>query len=451
MDEYFCPNCGAILNDQYGFDPSCGTWTCTACGKHLMDDDVYEGDTFEGVAWYCDNCGTLLNRQPGFSDSYGSWTCTECGHKNGTTEEDIIDDTVCCPNCGSSLNNQSCFDKYYNDWTCTSCGAHLHHSYSDDEYTVVEENKPTCPQCGSILTDQWGFSKYDNEWKCSSCGAQLRHDYSDEDYSVVEKKGPECPRCGATLKDQFCFNDYEEDWECTECGAHLHHDYSCDPYIVIEEDNEDDSANSKVQNSSAECDTPKRNLTLNVPSGRNKIPDSELRKQRIKAFLFKRKKVQIGFNYFDLLGKDVDDVQTALHNRAFKNIKVVPVKDICEGSPYRVGDVAKIEIGGVSRFEASDTLPYDTDIIIAYHEKKEITIPFSARSFHKHNYVEVGDRLQELGFTEIYERPIEDLVTGWIKKNGSVERVIIDGNDAFKKNSVYTYDVKIVIEYHTFK
>ena len=82
MDEYFCPNCGAILNDQLGFDPDAGTWTCTECGTHLMDDDVYEGDSFEGVAWYCDNCGALLNRQAGFSDTSGTWTCTECYHSN---------------------------------------------------------------------------------------------------------------------------------------------------------------------------------------------------------------------------------------------------------------------------------------------------------------------------------------------------------------------------------
>ena len=69
MDEYFCPNCGATLNDQPGFNPDGGTWTCTACGKLLMDDDVYDGDTYKGVAWLCDKCGALLNRQSGFSDS----------------------------------------------------------------------------------------------------------------------------------------------------------------------------------------------------------------------------------------------------------------------------------------------------------------------------------------------------------------------------------------------
>ena len=56
MDEYFCPNCGAILNDQYGFAPDGGTWRCTECGELLVDDDVYNGDSFEGIAWYCDSC-----------------------------------------------------------------------------------------------------------------------------------------------------------------------------------------------------------------------------------------------------------------------------------------------------------------------------------------------------------------------------------------------------------
>ncbi len=87
--EYFCPHCGATLNDQPGFDPKKGTWTCDICGQMLMDDDVFNGDTYDGVAWYCDNCGALLNRQDGFSDSYGTWICSECGYENGITDEDI--------------------------------------------------------------------------------------------------------------------------------------------------------------------------------------------------------------------------------------------------------------------------------------------------------------------------------------------------------------------------
>ena len=167
MDEYFCPNCGSTLNDQTGFDPDNGTWTCTVCGKLLMDDDVYEGDTYEGVAWFCDKCGSLLNRQHGFSDIYSSWTCTECGYRNSTTEDDIIhsEDEINCPNCGSRLNDQICYSKYSDDWTCASCGKKLHRDYGDEEYTVVEEHddRLTCPNCGSILEQQFCYSKYSDE------------------------------------------------------------------------------------------------------------------------------------------------------------------------------------------------------------------------------------------------------------------------------------------------
>ena len=131
MDEYFCPNCGAILNDQYGFAPDGGTWRCTECGELLVDDDVYNGDSFEGIAWYCDSCGALLNRQCGFSDSYGSWTCTECGHHNRISEDDIVSEEqieFSCPNCGVALDFQPGFNKYDDDWECSP---HTHHSNHD--------------------------------------------------------------------------------------------------------------------------------------------------------------------------------------------------------------------------------------------------------------------------------------------------------------------------------
>lgn len=462
MDEYFCPNCGATLNDQYGFDPSCGTWTCTSCGKLLMDDDVYEGDSYEGVACFCDGCGALLNRQSGFSDSYGSWVCTECGHRNGTTEDDIVDDSFSCPKCGSTLNDQWGFNKYSNDHECSSCGAKLHHSYSDDEYSIVEEdNGPECPNCGARLKDQFCFADYKDDWECTECGAHLHHSYSSDPYSVVEEdKGPECPNCGARLKDQFCFSDYEDDWECTECGAHLHHNYSSDPYEVIEDDEDDDeddedcsdfSGSSSYVPPSYSPPSKPHYAEPSRPKNEKKLPDGDLRKQRIIAFLFKRKKIHINYSYMDLLGKHIDDVETMLVNQAFNNIKKVPIKDVYVDSPYSVGQVEQVVIQGSSYFNKGDSISYDAEIVITYHVKREITIPFTERSLRKLNYVDVGDKLQELGFTEIYERPIRDLVTGWITKDGSVEKVTIGNVYPFKKNSVFAYDTKITIEYHKFK
>lgn len=88
--EYFCPNCGAILDDQPGFDPGPGTWTCQKCGKLLMDEDVYEGDRYKGVAWFCEQCGVLMNRQEGFTDTLDTWICTNCTHANKIADSEII-------------------------------------------------------------------------------------------------------------------------------------------------------------------------------------------------------------------------------------------------------------------------------------------------------------------------------------------------------------------------
>lgn len=417
MDEYYCPNCGATLNDQDGFDPDKGTWTCTSCGKLLMDDDVYDGDTYQGVAWFCDNCGALLNKQSGFSDSYGSWVCTECGHRNGTTEDDIIDEGPECPNCGASLNKQFCFADYQDDWECTECGAHLHHSYSSDPYTVVEEDD-----------------------------------------------GPKCPNCDASLKGQSCYSEYNDDWECTECGAHLHHSYSSDPYELVDEDDVDsgddsDSTAYVPPNYSSHSYSPPRSYSddhikysekPHIKKEKRK-PENELRKQRIKAFFFKRKKINMSYDNCDLLGKDIDTVETLLYNQAFNNIKKIPIKDIYVNSSYRVGQVEQIVINGSSYFCEGDPIPYDAEIILTYHVKREIVLPFSEKSLRRMNYITAGDKLQDLGFTEIYERPIRDLVTGWLVKDGSVEKVTIGSVYPFKKNSVFTYDAKIVIEYHTYK
>ena len=470
MDEYFCPNCGAILNDQSGFDPSYGVWTCTECGQGLMDDDIYYGNKFTGIVWYCDECNALLNKQEGFSDSFGVWICTECGHANGTTEDDIInnDKKHLCPECGSDLEDQWCFNEYEDDWTCTSCGAHLHHNYSSEEYSVVEDEKEEqrfeCPNCGDSLADQWDFDESEDDWTCTSCGAYLHRYACDDEYSVVEdeeeKRRFECPNCGAALAFQMCYSKYEDDWTCTSCGAHLHRDSCFDEFCIVEEDNceEEDcekdyfGKNSDASHSNSNCDSSKAKTCRNTWLGIvQKLPDRELRKKRIIAFFFKRKRIGIGYDYKEFLRADYEAVCIALHNRGFNNIKTIAVKDIYVGSKLDVGEVEKVTVGDRDSFIASDEIKYDTEIIITYHEKREIEVPFSSRLLHKKDHIEVFGLLKALGFTEVYELAIKDLTTGWIKRDGSVEKVTIGGNDSFKKNTIHQYDVKIVIEYHTFR
>lgn len=89
-DEYFCPHCGAILNEQNGFDPENDTWTCTECGTLLTDEDFFDEEE-NGVVWYCKNCGAILNKQDGFSKYDSSWMCQECYEDNELDESQIYE------------------------------------------------------------------------------------------------------------------------------------------------------------------------------------------------------------------------------------------------------------------------------------------------------------------------------------------------------------------------
>lgn len=330
-DEYFCPNCGAVLNDQYGFDPSRGTWTCSCCGKHLMDGDIYDGDLYEGVAWYCDNCGALLNRQPDFSDIYSTWTCTECGYSNSITESDIYESEEAYESRRNSLN-------------------------------------PLAELLSTLI--ETGFAVHSQKRK----------------------------------------QEREEEVEHQAEAERLRQE------------------RQKVQ-----------------------MAKNRLRRKRAMAFLFKGRKVAIHYDCEELMGQDISFVISALTDDAFSNITTVAIKDVYEGSNCSVGKVEQVSINGSSSFSKGDMIPYNAEITVAYHDKKEIIIPFSERSLRKMNYVLAGDKLQGLGFTQIYEKPIRDLTTGWIKKNGAVEKITIGGLSHFKENSVFAYDVNITIEYHTFK
>ncbi|SCW45309.1 hypothetical protein SAMN02910456_01186 [Ruminococcaceae bacterium YRB3002] len=87
--EFFCTNCGAVLNDMPGFNPDLNYFFCEDCGTLLYGDDIYDGERFPGVIWFCDECDDCLSLQDGFSDLNDKWICEHCGYENSITEDDI--------------------------------------------------------------------------------------------------------------------------------------------------------------------------------------------------------------------------------------------------------------------------------------------------------------------------------------------------------------------------
>ena len=178
--------------------------------------------------------------------------------------------------------------------------------------------------------------------------------------------------------------------------------------------------------------------------------EKHLRKIRMKALFLNKKNLQIDFSTGDLIGEHYEKVVAELKETGFNNYKAVPYKDICPNNNYFVGEVAQVVINGQTWVEDGALIPYDAEIIVTYHVKKEIVFPYSPRKVTKRNYEELVQELFDLGYTEIYTKEIDDLTTGWIIKDGSVEKISIGGDSFFKKGTAFEYDVEIVIEYHTF-
>ncbi len=80
----------------------------------------------------------------------------------------------------------------------------------------------------------------------------------------------------------------------------------------------------------------------------------------------------------------------------------------------------------------------------------QIQAPDSGSSFKGENYKDVKTQFELAGFRNIELEPIEDLVIGFLKKDGDVESVSIDGKTDFIKGDWFTDDSKILIRYHTF-
>ena len=92
-------------------------------------------------------------------------------------------------------------------------------------------------------------------------------------------------------------------------------------------------------------------------------------------------------------------------------------------------------------------------MLINHHNEQidgKIRVNYSASDFEGSNYEEVVSQLEKQGFTNITTIPVDDLITGWVTKDGEVEKVEIDGYSTFSSSSRFLPDVEIVVTHHTF-
>lgn len=80
----------------------------------------------------------------------------------------------------------------------------------------------------------------------------------------------------------------------------------------------------------------------------------------------------------------------------------------------------------------------------------EITLPASSTEYKGSNYVQVVKDMKNMGFSNIETIAQNDLITGWITKDGDVASISINGDYDFDEDDIFPKDAKIVITYHAF-
>ncbi len=162
------------------------------------------------------------------------------------------------------------------------------------------------------------------------------------------------------------------------------------------------------------------------------------------------KGIEVGILSTEAIDVEYSNVQTKLEAAGFTNIRVEVVKDLDIKEQDKENMVASISIDGHDVFTDTDKYPYDSPVIIVYHSLKEACPPTTAKKAKKMNYLELKELFTDAGFTSIRFEKQEDLITGWITKDGSVESVTINGESDFSESVSYRIDAEVVIVYHTF-
>ena len=74
-----------------------------------------------------------------------------------------------------------------------------------------------------------------------------------------------------------------------------------------------------------------------------------------------------------------------------------------------------------------------------------LKVPVSANDCKGKNYQDVVNDISAAGFVNIQAKTIEDLVTGWLTKDGEVEEVTIDGDGSFRAGDTFDKTAAIIL------
>ena len=355
----------------------------------------------------------------------------------------------------------------------------------------------TCPKCGAVLNKQKGFDPEYGAWRCLRCGQMIM----DEDtYNGDLYKGVAwyCDECGALLNKQDGFSDAYYSWNCTECGHEnfINEDEidveNTDDYYSEDEEEFEDGDNALV---SLASDAVSSMITsaLGIGAETYKKVHSEKKKQAdmlekineeearieseksrawrrkhkkgilitvitiililiaIGAYIFYITLIPVRYDSEDLIGTNYESVVEKLRASGFGKVNSKEIPDLKITQKEKENVVTDVIIRNKMKFSAETKFLPSEKITVVYHTLEKIYAPLTSKEAKGMQYADVVKKFEEKGFQNVKVEPIYDIITGWIKKDGEVESVAINGNKDFAVNTSYNVDAEVVISYHTLK
>lgn len=85
------------------------------------------------------------------------------------------------------------------------------------------------------------------------------------------------------------------------------------------------------------------------------------------------------------------------------------------------------------------------------NNQKMLVAPATSTNLKGKSFDAVKKKFEDNGFSNITLEKIEDLIFGFLKKDGEVEEVLINGSTAYTAQQLFPENSAVVIRYHTFK
>lgn len=146
-----------------------------------------------------------------------------------------------------------------------------------------------------------------------------------------------------------------------------------------------------------------------------------------------------------------EELELRLQQAGFYKITSSPCQDLSYRQKNQVGMTASVSIAGEADFRRQTEFPFDAPVEITYHVLKQAELGFWPQQLKNTNVCDTMAYFKHQGFGAVKSVAIADLKMGWLKIDGQVEQVLVDGFDRFKPDSKFPVDTEIIIYYHTFK